>query len=239
MADSQQPPDPMRAFAELGRINLSEADLEQILHRVAELAKLAVPGADEVSVTLLQDGRANTAAFTGELALKLDERQYQDGTGPCLEAGQGGVTLVVEDMANEGRWPTWTPSAREHGANSSVSVGLPVQQAVTGALNLYARRPGAFDDDAVALSQAFAGYAAVALANAHLYESTATLARQMQDAMANRAVIEQAKGILVAQEACSPDEAFGKLSKISQQRNRKLRDIAATIVERAAQQSNA
>lgn len=232
MADSHSP-DPMRAFAELGRIDLSEADLERVLHRVAELAKLAIPGAEEVSVTLLQDGRANTAAYTGELALQLDEGQYEDGTGPCVEAVQSGMTLLVDDMADEGRWPTWTPSAREHGANSSLSVGLPVQQAITGALNLYSRRPSAFDDDSVALAQAFAGYAAVALANARLYESTATLARQMQEAMNSRAVIEQAKGILVAQEGCSPEDAFGMLSKASQQRNRKLRDVAAGIVARA------
>ena len=232
---ASQPPDPMRAFAELGRINLSETDLEEVLHRVAELAKLAIPGAEEVSVTLLQDGRANTAAFTGELALKLDERQYVDGTGPCLEAGQGGMTLLVQDMASEDRWPTFTPTAREHGANSSVSVGLPVQQALTGALNIYARRPRACDDEAIALAEAFAGYAAVALANAHLYESTATLARQMQDAMNSRAVIEQAKGILVARHGCSPETAFGMLSKASQQRNRKLRDVAAGIVSNASQ----
>lgn len=232
MADSHSP-DPMRAFAELGRIDLSEADLERVLHRVAELAKLAIPGAEEVSVTLLQDGRANTAAYTGELALQLDEGQYEDGTGPCVEAVQSGMTLLVDDMADEGRWPTWTPSAREHGVNSSLSVGLPVQQAITGALNLYSRRPSAFDDDSVALAQAFAGYAAVALANARLYESTATLARQMQEAMNSRAVIEQAKGILVAQEGCSPEDAFGMLSKASQQRNRKLRDVAAGIVARA------
>ena len=60
------------------------------------------------------------------------------------------------------------------------------QDAVVGALNVYGTKPDAFDDDAVAVARAFAGYAAVALANAHLYDTTASLAHHMQTAMASR-----------------------------------------------------
>ncbi len=62
----------------------------------------------------------------------------------------------------------------------------------------------------------------------------ATAARQMREAMASRAVIEQAKGIVMAQLRCTPDEAFLRLSKMSRNTNQKLRDIAATLVERAS-----
>jgi GAF domain-containing protein len=226
----------MRAFAELGRINLAETDLQQVLARVSELAKQTIPGAAEVSVSLVQGGRARTAAFTGELALHLDERQYERGYGPCLAAAAGAETVLIPDMASEDRWPEYTPEAQRHGAQSSVSVGLPVQDAVSGALNVYGTEPKAFDHDAVELARTFAGYAAVALANAHLYSSTAALAQQMQEAMDSRATIEQAKGILVAQRGCTPEAAFDILVRGSQAANRKLRDIAADIV-RGAQQS--
>lgn len=225
---------PIQAFAELGRIKPAETDLQQVLARLSELAKQTVPGAAEVSVTLIQDGTATTAAFTGDMALHLDEKQYDVGYGPCLDAAQGGATLVIDDMMSEERWPNFTPRAVEHGANSSVSVGLPVLQAATGALNIYGDAPHAFDDDSVELAQTFASYAAVLLANAHLHESTATLAAQMQAAVSGRAVIEQAKGIIVAQRGCSPEEAFDVLSKVSQDSNRKLRHIAADTINDAS-----
>jgi AmiR/NasT family two-component response regulator len=76
----------------------------------------------------------------------------------------------------------------------------------------------------------------VALANAHLYDSTATLARHMQTAMESRAVIEQAKGIVMGERRCTAEEAFAVLVKVSQDSNRKLRDVAAALVERAANQ---
>lgn len=73
---------PTAAFAELGRINLAENDLHGVLTRVAELARQTVPGADEVSVTLVRGRAAETAAYTGHLALNLDEWQYARGCWP-------------------------------------------------------------------------------------------------------------------------------------------------------------
>ncbi|MDQ4039532.1 MAG: histidine kinase, partial [Actinomycetota bacterium] len=128
------------AFAELGRIHLGENDMTQVLSRISELAKRTIPGADEVSVSLVQADNATTAAFTGELALNLDERQYETGRGPCLAAAAGGETVLIPEMAVEDRWPDYSPEALRQGALSSVSVGIPVQQAVSGALNIYSTR---------------------------------------------------------------------------------------------------
>jgi ANTAR domain len=81
----------------------------------------------------------------------------------------------------------------------------------------------------------FAGYAAVAIANVRLYQSTATLAEDMRRAMESRAVIEQAKGILVAQQHCTPEQAFELLTRLSQTTHRKLRDCAADLVTSTAE----
>ena len=231
-----EPMDPTEAFAQLGRIKLSDTDLDGVLKTIADLAKRTIPGAAEVSVTLVRGKNAHTAAFTDELALNLDESQYEAGYGPCLDASSLNATFSVPDMANETRWPKWTAQSVEHGVNSSLSIGIPIQEAVTGALNIYALKPNAFDDDAVTLGQTFAGYAAVALANAHLYDATATLAEHMQAAMENRAVIEQAKGIIMGERRCTADEAFRILTKVSQDSNRKLRDVATALVARAAKE---
>jgi GAF domain-containing protein len=232
---TDEPMDPTEAFAQLGRIKLSETDLDGVLGAIADLAKRTIADADEVSVTLVRDAKAHTAAFTGDLALNLDESQYESGHGPCLDASAAAATLSVPAMAGETRWPQWASRALQQGVLSSLSIGLPVHDAVTGALNIYATKPEAFDDDAIVLAQTFAGYAAVALANANLYDTTASLARQMQAAMESRAVIEQAKGIIMADRRCTADEAFRLLTKISQDTNRKVRDVAAVLVARAAE----
>jgi GAF domain-containing protein len=226
--------DPAAAFAELGHIKLGQTSLDGVLACVADLAKRALPGAIEVSVTLVVDERAHTAAHTGDLALTLDKCQYEQGGGPCLDAARGRTTMIVRDMAGETRWPHWCERAAAVGAGSSVSIGLPVDEHVNGALNIYGGWPDAFDDEAILLAQKFAEYAAVALANAHLYNTTATLAEHMQAAMESRAVIEQAKGIIMGERRCTADEAFATLTKVSQDSNRKLRDVAATLVARAA-----
>jgi GAF domain-containing protein len=228
---AQQPTDPASAFAEFGRIKLGETDLHGVLTRVAELAQRTLPGADEVSITLVRDGRPYTAAYTGEIALQLDERQYEREAGPCLQAAADKITVSVPDTASDTRWDGWAPKAAAAGVGSVLSVGLPILESVSGAVNIYGLRPRAFDD-AVQLAQQFAGYATVALANAHLHDSTTNLAQHMQAAMESRAVIEQAKGIIMGERRCSADEAFAILTKISQDSNRKLRDVAAALVAR-------
>jgi GAF domain-containing protein len=113
-----------------------------------------------------------------------------------------------------------------------LSVALPILDDLDGALNIYGREPDAFDGDAVLAARTFAEQAAVTLANAHLYHRTVSLAQQMRTAMEHRAIIEQAKGIIMAERRCTADEAFAVLTKISQDSNRKLRHIAAVVVAR-------
>ncbi len=230
-----EPLDPNEAFAELGSIRLADVDIDILLDKIAQLAKRTIPGAAEVSVTLLRGDNAHTAAFTGELARILDEKQYERGHGPCIEAAISTASLSVPDTGSEQRWPDWAPAAQRAGAGSSLSIGLPVHEKVTGSLNIYATKSHAFDDDAITLAQTFAGFAAVGLANVHLYETQATLAGHMQKAMENRAVIEQAKGMIMGDRRCTAEEAFAILTKLSQDTNRKLRDVATALVTKAAQ----
>jgi GAF domain-containing protein len=225
--------EPADAFGRLGRMKLGETDLKGVLDQVADLAKRTIPGAEEVSVTLISDKEAQTATATGQMARTLDEWQYGHGHGPCLDASASHATLSLPDMTTEDRWPDWAARALEAGAHSSLSIGLPIHEQITGALNVYATKPEAFDSDAIILGQTFAGYAAVALANAHLYDTQANLAQQMQAAMQSRAIIEQAKGIIMGSRRCTADEAFAILTRISQDSNRKLREVAAALVASA------
>ena len=228
------PTDPGDALAELSSIRLDEVDMAEVLRRVAELANQTVPGSAHVTVTLAQGGANSSAACTSDLARALDEWQYRYERGPCLDAAASAASVSLPDLAVEERWPEWAEQARAAGIGSSLSIGLPIQEAVTGALNLYGLTAHAFDSAAVRAAENFAAYAAVALANAHLYDNAATLARQMQEAMRSRAVIEQAKGIIMGERRCTADEAFALLSKLSQDANRKVREVAEALVANAA-----
>jgi GAF domain-containing protein len=228
------PIDARAAFDELARLVLADQSMDGLLHRIAELAKGVVPGASEVSVSLLlARDKARTVVSTGEMATALDERQYEHDAGPCLHAAESGTVASIPDMRSETRWPEFAHAAVAAGALSSLSTPIPMQLYASGALNIYGDQPDAFDDEAKALAESFAGYAGVALANMHLYESTRTLAEQLQTAMDSRAVIEQAKGVLMGQRRCTAEEAFDILVKLSQQSNRKLREVAQALVDSA------
>ncbi len=225
---------PHHAFAELGRIRFSETDFATALAKVADLARRTIPGADDVSITLVGTGGAHTAAFTGQRAMTVDEWQYQHGHGPCLAAAAATITVTVPDVAGDCRWPDWTNRAIDAGVHSSMSIGLPVRESVSGAVNVYATKPHAFDEDAVILAETFGGYAAVAMANAHLCDDGIPLARRAQAAVNDRAVIEQAKGIIMAERRCAADEAFAVLAKIAEYSGRDLPEAAALLVAGAA-----
>ena len=215
----------------LGRLQLADRELSDVLGEVTRLATRHVPGAESTSITLVRGDTAYTAAHDGDMALVADELQYQRGYGPCLDAGRAGVQLRIDDMRTETRWPDYTVKVVEVGARSSLSTPLPYQGTTIGALNIYATRPGAFASAAAAeAAREVAEAIAVAVANADAHARLGEQARNMELAMQSRAVIEQAKGVLMAQRGVDAEGAFELLRDASQRYNRKLRDIATGIV---------
>jgi GAF domain-containing protein len=213
-------------------LRLGEGQLSDVLDRLVTIAREALEGADEVSITLVRRDHPWTAAYTGDLALAADEMQYERGYGPCIDAGVSGTLLRVDDMRAETRWPDYAAKVVTSGVLASLSVPLPMQTDVVGALNCYARSTQAFaGDDQAESATELAGHIAVAVANAVAYADTAEYAGQMREAMASRAVIEQAKGVIMAQNRCDADEAFEILRRASMGRNIKLRTIAEALVE--------
>lgn len=56
---------------------------------------------------------------------------------------------------------------------------------------------------------------------------------RLQAKLETMPVIEQAKGILIAQTGCTPEEAFDMLRRASQRSNVRVSELAAGIVDRA------
>ncbi|WP_079134491.1 ANTAR domain-containing protein [Streptomyces sp. EN16] len=57
--------------------------------------------------------------------------------------------------------------------------------------------------------------------------------RQLEQALVSHAVIDQARGVLIALTRCSPEEAWGVLVNVSQHSNTKLRAVAGALVAHA------
>jgi GAF domain-containing protein len=223
------------AFKALAALVLVERPLEETLSEICRIANSWLPGAEATSITLVRGDRAWTAASTGRLALDADELQYQEGHGPCMDAGRTGMPMLVTDMRTETRWPTYTPRVVEQGVLSSLSVPLPFQSQTIGALNNYSSKANAFGEAAVERAAEITSFIGIAVMNADAHVAATNKARQMQEALDSRKVIDMALGILIATHHCTPDEAFAVLSRTSQTHNRKLRELAKVLVEAESQ----
>jgi GAF domain-containing protein len=218
----------VQSLHELSRLIVDEETLETTLQRVATLVCLSLDGCDLASVTL--EGTTNrTAACTDEVALRIDEAQYDADDGPCLHALRTRSEVDVPSMAAESRWPQFTARAQEHGVRSSLAMPLVLRGEGRGSLNIYARHEHAFGDDDRERAVMFAEQAAVAVANSAVYWRAYDLTQNLQAALENRDVIGQAKGILMARNGVTADAAFDQLRRASQQHNLKLRDVADQV----------
>jgi GAF domain-containing protein len=204
--------------------------LLETLRLVAGYAVAAVPGADGSGVTLLEDrGPANVVA-SDEFIRIVDVVQYEMREGPCVAALESGRTQVVRSMRTERRWPRFRALAIRHQVLAALSLPLLVRGITRGALNVYSRTEGSFDAAAVRIGELFAVPAAVTISTAQVLADSRRLAEQLRSALHNRAMIDQAKGILMAMHGCDADEAFTMLRETSQTANRKLRDVAHDLV---------
>jgi GAF domain-containing protein len=227
-----RPADADEALERLGRLSLRELSMDSLLQTVADLTKRGMPGNPEASVSLLVKDRPTTVVSTGRLALDLDERQYERNHGPCLHAARAREVILVADTRTDTRWPDYLPRAAERGCLSSLSVPLVVdeEEELRGALNVYARQPDAFDEHSRSIATRLAPYAAVAAGNLHAYQSARDMADNLQRALESRAVIDQAKGVLIERYKLTADQAFQLLARSSMHSNRKVRDVADHLV---------
>jgi GAF domain-containing protein len=201
---------------------------------LAELAMLAAglqgSGGASCGIVLRVGGLPSAIACSDELAARVEKIQQVILDGPCLSAMRTGRAARVEDTAQRGQWAEFGARAAAAGVGSSLSVPLTVGDRPVGALNLYATGAGAFGETRLRWARGIAGAVSGVLA---LAASRAEQARQVADlraALGARAVIDQAIGIVMAQQRCTSEEAFDILRRASQRRNVKLRDVATDIV---------
>lgn len=219
------------SIAALSSFFVGQATMAETLQHVSELAVASLKPVEFAGLTMLVDGRPMTAVFTNPESPEVDQAQYTSGKGPCLDAFRTGKIHTISSMADDNPWPEFVAACRAHGILSTLSLPIWAAGMPLGALNLYSKVQHSFNEAEIEAATLFASQASIVLANAQAYWDARVLSEQLGESLASRAVIEQAKGIIMASLRCSADEAFNYLVKQSQATNIKLRAVAQDIVD--------
>lgn len=222
-------------FAEVARSLSGEPTVTKTLQRIVELAVETIDGCDAAGLLLVINGEIVAGAWSNELVHEIEKMEYEIGEGPCLDAILSRPTFESSDLRDEvSRWPTFAARALDAGIESMLAYRLFAAEETLGALDLYGRRRGAFDETARAFGTVFAAHAALALVGAQIHEHDLAVADTLQEALLTRDVIGQAKGILMATRHIDADAAFDLLRTTSQNLNVKLRTVAEHVVPTGA-----
>jgi GAF domain-containing protein len=198
---------------------------QEAMQRAVMLATQIIPGCDAAGVCVVYRGdRIDTHATSNDALREIDALQHDLDEGPCLDALREDHTVRSDDLSKDDRWPSWGPRVVERlGLLSSVSYRLYLTDQDLGALNLYGKDASAFTEEDVHDGLALAAHVSVALAAAQKVQ-------QLETALGGRTVIAQATGIVMERFDLDPDRAFSVLSRMSQQSNVKIRELARQIV---------
>lgn len=162
-------------------------------------------GAEGVSTT----GTRTQGSPTQGSPSCTDRPRYGDAAGEQVDRVEVLLTTVRDTLASLAR--TSSALEREVARALPPAPGRPAAPAADGAHHTV-------------------DCAALTTRNQQLAEEVA----QLREALESRAVIEQAKGVLMARHGCTADQAFALLGAVSRRRHRKVRAVAAAVVQEAA-----
>ena len=229
------------ADAPVGRIDqiqnliLESADFEEFLNELARFSARQVAGSGDdalCGITLLRDRKAATIGWSSDYARQVDEIQYSLSQGPCLTAAKEEREVYVRDLFDEDRWgPDYAAAVAAHGLRSVLSVPFHLQGDAQAALNLYSDVPHKFDGDVAARARGYTREISQALRLAVRFSLHTDSATNLRATLESRTVIDMAIGIVMAQNRCDQETAVRILTDASSNGNKKLRDIATTLVQ--------
>jgi len=206
-------------------LHVKNAELQPTLEAIASTAVTMLSPARYAGLIILSRGELVPRATTGEPPMLLDRLQQKLAAGPCIDAARYQSVFRIDDTGKDDRWPEFCAEAARLEVRSMLCVPLWIDdRGLLGALSLYADQPAAFSEHHERVTALLATFAALALAEAQHAE-------QMHDALGNRDIIGQAKGILMERHGVTADAAFAVLSRVSQAENVKLAEVARRFAE--------
>jgi transcriptional regulator with GAF, ATPase, and Fis domain len=201
-------------------------EIETTLHGVTASAVELIDGVECADVLLISGADLfQSVAATSQLAIDIDDLQQRFREGPCLDAAIGDSMVVCQDLRDDPRWPRFAERAVAAGVHSLMSFQLYTHNARMGALNLFGLKPDVFTVEMEAVGAMLATHAATALI-------ADDLRLQFRSALASRDIIGQAKGMIMERFDVDAVRAFELLTKLSQNANIRLAEVAEEIVSR-------
>jgi GAF domain-containing protein len=205
----------------------ASAWLETLVQTLAEQARHVAGGHTSIVVRLGDDERWVTA--TSVEAGRCDAAQDAAGDGPRTVALDEDHDVVVDDVTTCGRWAGWVRTCQDAGA-CSVAVVVGRQEHARVALSVHRETPGSWSPDVLRRLSALADAIVLLGLTTIEVESVTRVTQDSLAALSTRAVIDQALGVIMAQNRCDADTAFDILRAASMHRNAKLRVVARDIV---------
>ncbi|SFC57730.1 ANTAR domain-containing protein [Nocardioides terrae] len=214
-----------KALDAIGRLaeSLSPGDLDRTIASLTTAAVEILPGVDHASITIRHsDGAIRSYAMTDPVLRELDDYQFSMKEGPCYDGVTSDAFTVCGDLLADSRYPGYGRLAWDAGIKSQAGLRLFESPTSIGGLNLYSTSVGALADITF-LAGLFASHARTALTYAAQID-------QLGEAMLSRQKIGQAVGVIMERYQLPEERAFGYLSRLSQDRNIKVREIAEEII---------
>ena len=207
-------------------------DVSGVLYELSD-SVVEVLGAAGAGVSL-SDGKGGLqfATSTTEAVAHIEAVQTRSAGGPCHRAFETGAAVLVDDLDadTEPSWAEYRSVAAAEGFRSVAGIPMNAGGRRIGALNLYDAKPRKWSADDVATAQVFADIATSYVVHATDLDKAQQVNVQLQHAVDNRVVIEQAKGLLAGERAISVDQALAVLRSHARNRNVTLRSVADAVV---------
>jgi len=200
------------------------------LNQLTELAVREVNGCCGATAMLWRDKELVGLTSTHPDLADLAEYQLRAGAGPSIQALRERQPVAVQDTLRDPRWTDWMTEALCRGVRSQLALVHEIPP-LTVVLSIASVRAGAFESEQAPFAETLAAFGGAVLANASAYGDAQREAVQLRNAVESRAVVDQAKGILMHALGCSAAEALERMRRISQTQHVKVTDVARNILE--------
>ena len=215
-----------RQAAEL--LTIANTSEPRSLHQLVTLASHQVAACSGATAVLWHGNEPAVRAASHPDLPGLDDVQLSSGRGPVLDALSGGGPVSCPDTLAETRWPEYASAALRCGVRCCVALAYqPGPDAVT--LSLSGARPRSLEPGQ--LAELLTTFGGAVMGNAAEYGDARRTALQLRAAADSRALVDQAKGMLMQALGCSAEDALDRLRQISQDRNLRVTDVARTIID--------
>lgn len=220
-----------QTFVELADTLVDDFDLVDLFTLLADRCVEVLDVAAAGLMLVAPEGDLRVMAASSEEIRLVELFELQAEEGPCLDCYRTGASVAHGDLADDDRWPVFAPVALAAGFRSVDAVPMRLRRSVIGALNLFHANPGSLRDVDLAAARGFADVATIAILQHRALLQAQVVNDELGNALNNRIVIEQAKGVLAERSGIEVDAAFARLRNHARNRNLRLVDVARAMVD--------